>query len=231
MESNMNHVCVDFFGIPGCGKSTIAHLLAQKLADDDTVEEPSYNLAHQKGNGLRAISKIFSCIALLFCHPGISFRLIGIIRQCGYHFFSSSFHIHVYNLAYKIKKMCDLRCKYILFDEGLWQSAVSLYYNRPCTSADVINLHSKLFELASTGDNNVMNYVSVFVDTDVNEAIHRQKSRAARPSRVQSLEETAKEKELNKQKNIFASLNADIVVNSTNVMPNENAVLLYKQIV
>ena len=226
----MNRVCIDFMGVPGCGKSTIAHLLAEKLACYGTVKEPTFTLAHQKSSSIKVLIKVRGCFSLMLCHPKIFGRLMTIVRKGGYHYYSGSFYKHIYNLAFKIVEIKCMRCNYLLFDEGLWQSAVSLYYNRSCTSEDIVELHSKLMSLGFNEKNTTIDYVSVYVDVDIEEAVKRQQNRNAKPSRVQSLDKEERYKELKKQKAIFEQVRANIFINSTEVSPNNNAQLLYNKL-
>lgn len=223
----MNRVCIDFLGVPGCGKSTIAHLLAEKLSCHGIVEEPTYTLAHQTSSGIKLLMKVRGCFSLMLCHPSIFRRLMTIVRESGYHYYSGIFYKHLYNLAFKIVEIKGMKCNYLLFDEGLWQSAVSLYYNRPCTIKDIVDLHSKLMSLAFCEKDEIVDYISVFVDVDIKEAIQRQQNRKAKPSRVQSLDKKERDKELSKQKAIFEQVKANIVINSTDVCPRDNAQILF----
>lgn len=226
----MNRVCIDILGIPGCGKSTIAHLLADMLSNRGTVEEPTYTLAHQTSSSIKVLKKISGCISLMISHPRLFGRLMAIVRESGYHYDSGTFYKHIYNLAFKIVEIIGMRSNYLLFDEGLWQSAVSLYYNRSCTFEDIVELHSKLMSLCFPEKDANIDYVSVFVDVDVEVAVKRQQNRSAKPSRVQSLDKEERYKELTKQKAIFEQVNANIVIDSTFVSPIDNAQIVYNKL-
>ncbi|AGB38812.1 AAA family ATPase [Natronococcus occultus] len=57
--TDTNGVVVEFFGVPGAGKSTIAHRLGRRLAADGyPVTEPTYTLVHDRTRMRRYLAKM-----------------------------------------------------------------------------------------------------------------------------------------------------------------------------
>ena len=63
MENNIDVYCIDFYGLPGSGKSTISHLLADKLRGEVDVIEPSFHIDHDYSVIERIIKKKYKRLA------------------------------------------------------------------------------------------------------------------------------------------------------------------------
>ena len=62
---------VEFFGVPGAGKSTIAHRLGQRLtADGYSVTEPTYTLVHDRTHTRRYLAKMGYAASTTVRRPG-----------------------------------------------------------------------------------------------------------------------------------------------------------------
>jgi thymidylate kinase len=73
-------VVVEFFGLPGAGKSSLAHRVAQLLAADGrAVHEPSRALAHGLGRPQRVLRKALRVAREAIAHPRSSARALRAI--------------------------------------------------------------------------------------------------------------------------------------------------------
>lgn len=121
----MKTVYFEFYGLPGCGKSTISHELANHLREKNTVFEPSYEIDHKLSSKYRKIIKTLKAILMVFLHPICFFRVLSIV--------SSNVSTlrdlvaQIINIAYKLLIYKGKHsCEYVIFDEGLIQSIISL---------------------------------------------------------------------------------------------------------
>jgi AAA domain len=70
-----NQVLVEFFGLPGVGKSALSRRVAEQLAARGvSVSEPSYALAHGMGRTTRRLGKAVHVLRELVLHPISSLR-------------------------------------------------------------------------------------------------------------------------------------------------------------
>ena len=118
-------VYIEFFGLPGCGKSTISHKVASVLRrQGNKVIEPTYYIDHNYPRVIRKIIKLSQLLFLLIKFPKKSLQLKQLVKENGYT--GSDIIKQMSNIAYKINVYNLARADYILFDEGVLQSSVSL---------------------------------------------------------------------------------------------------------
>jgi len=210
MENRIDKVCLDFYGLPGCGKSTISHLLANELRKNFIVVEPSYDMDHGHSVVGRLLRKSFETILLLLRYPRSFYSLFSLIKGCGYSCLKKDFYINLLNISYKINSLKKQSAHYIIFDQGLWQSVVSLFYMKE-NKEDVIVAYNKLLSIVP----NSVCYTNIYVQVDTDTAIKRMDNRKAAISRVQLLDEISRMKELQNQLTLMEDLpNPRLIVNS-----------------
>ncbi len=85
MADDLNKpIIIDFFGLPGCGKSTVSHMLAEELRKQGkVVSEPSYDTDHKLSQVKRKTNKIISFSTYAVSHPVKTWKLYGTIRKAG----------------------------------------------------------------------------------------------------------------------------------------------------
>lgn len=210
MEDNLKTICLDFYGLPGCGKSTISHLLANELRKDFKVAEPSYEMDHGHSVTGRLIRKSFETFRLLINKPRSFFSLVRLLKDCGFIFHRKDFYIHLLNISYKINSLNNPSAHFVIFDQGLWQSAVSLYYMKE-RKEDVVEAYKKLLSIVTHS----VRYSNMYIQVDINTAIERMDTRKAANSRVQLLDECSR---LNELSNLLALMedlpNPRFIINS-----------------
>lgn len=216
MENRLETVCIDFYGLPGCGKSTISHLLANELRKDFKVVEPSYDMDHSHSAVDRLLRKSIETLWLLLRYPKTFYSLFRLIEGCGFRCWKKEFYINLLNISYKVNSLKKKSAHYIVFDQGLWQSVVSLFYMKE-NKEDVIVAYNKLLTIVP----NSVGYTNIYVQVDANTAIKRMETRKAAISRVQLLDEISRMKELQNQLTLMEDLpNPRLIVNSVQNDPS-----------
>ena len=118
-------VFLEFYGLPGCGKSTISHLVAEELRKQGKiVNEPTYDLDHKYSAGKRKTIKLLKLIQYAITHPRSYSRLRQLIKANEYS--GSELVSQAANIAPKLWTYENAESDYVIFDEGLTQSAISL---------------------------------------------------------------------------------------------------------
>lgn len=175
-------VCLDFYGLPGSGKSTISHLVAEKLRGKAIVVEPSYELDHGCSLIKRLAGKSNAVMVLVLKHPKVFLKIVNIITSCGFKGSDYAFYIHLLNICYKILSLKKIDERILIFDQGLWQSTMSLFYRKD-DKADFLNVYDKLQSLV----NRNVTIVNIKIMVDIDTAIDRMDNRHTNISRVQLL--------------------------------------------
>lgn len=226
MENRLGVFCLDFYGLPGSGKSTISHLLAEKIRCEANVIEPSYNIDHGYSTVGRFIKKSLKVIGLFVFHPRLFVSIAKVIASCGYNCLNKDFYIHLLNISYKIGVLNAPPKGFVIFDQGLWQSVISLFYRKEDVSS-MVYIFNQLISLISKK----VQYVSVYIQVDVETAIERMDTRHAAISRVQLLNNDDRTEELKKQLSIMEGLPSPrIIVNSAKNDINDCVMYLRDQL-
>lgn len=221
MGNHLNEpVCIDFFGLPGCGKSTLSHLASQKLRCEGLdVKEVSYAMDHGNGSLLRTWKKIIATVRQFLCYPRLFWRVSKTLSTNGISLFGKLYFKHIINLSYKI---CALKGHHdiILFDEGFCQAVLSISVNNDGIRNDCYN--SLIGAIASD-----RRMISVYVKTEPDTALARIRMRNDGQSRFDNLSDDDTKNKLEKMENLCGSLPQTIVVENNN---SENIETLVDQI-
>lgn len=147
MEKNVKTVVLDFYGLPGSGKTTLSHKIAEKLSySSNTIAEPSYNYDHKLNPLCRKLKKLFDS----FCFSITNFKcfvaIVNIVRNnttLGIGCFSD-----IINITTKVAMISRYQNKrdYIVFDEGIAQAAISLVIDTPEKASNVFQDICKLLD-------------------------------------------------------------------------------------
>ncbi len=213
MADIVKTICLDFYGLPGSGKSTLSHLVAERLRKSATVSEPSYALDHGCSTFGRIIGKLYAVIKLLIKEPILFWKIINIIKNCGFKIYNKVFYLHLLNICYKIKSLNNSSSDFVVFDQGLWQSAMSLFYRKDNKSY-FLNVYDKLQSLV----NKNVKFVNVKIMVDIDTAIERMDNRHTNISRVQLLKNEDRIAELKEQNLMIEKIpSISFVVDSGNM--------------
>src|SRR4029077_17947708 len=71
---------IEFIGLPGVGKSTLSHRVAEILQQRGwRVEQPTYSVDHEMGTSERLLLKLRLVLAEAFFHPARAVRSVNAI--------------------------------------------------------------------------------------------------------------------------------------------------------
>ena len=178
MEVNLKEpIYIEFFGLPGCGKSTISHLVAERLrAKGYKVYEPTYYSDHNLKPVCRKLRKLLATMYYSISHHKEYLSLIRLAKENGYTGFKDSFK-QIVNIVPKVKFYQKNESAIYIWDEGICQSAISLAMN---SSVDAREVEKELITIA--GQRKI---VKVYLKTDIETALKRMAGRSSNDSRVE----------------------------------------------
>lgn len=185
MERNLTKcVHVEFYGLPGSGKSTISHMLAEELrAKGFDVYEPSYNSDHMLHPIVRKIFKLYKTTLFSLRYPRLVKEIYELLFQ-GKRIELLCFLKHFLNIAPKIICYLNSQSKIYIWDEGLVQSSIAATLDNP-TNTDIIA--NKLISIS--GDREI---IKVYVKTKVETAFKRLACRETQDSRIEKEQDIKK---------------------------------------
>lgn len=118
-----NIIVIDFFGLPGCGKSVISHELARLFESGGiNINEVSYNMDHRNHPFMRLLKKTCSTLLYALFHPIL---FIDLIKVIGCNRSPMNLISQIRNLCYKLFLLHDSKSVFV-FDEGFVQSSISI---------------------------------------------------------------------------------------------------------
>lgn len=174
-------IFIEFYGLPGSGKSTLSHIVAERLRSEGyAVEEPSYDIDHQ-----HPLPKKFKKFAiggywLVFRHRQYR-RISEIVKQNGYKgltAFTMTVNVIQKMRIYNSRKHAEI----VIIDQGLIQACVSLSTNGDISTKEN---YEKLLCLMP----NAAAASRIYIDVDDETAIDRMSKRATNDSRVEKLKD------------------------------------------
>ena len=212
----MDSLFIEFYGLPGCGKSTISHRIANRLRDEGyTVDEPSFKEDHQS-KIKRIIAKLLiGCVWFVLRFK--SFREVScLVRYNGYQgleWFTQTVNILQKIAAYRKNSVCNI----VILDQGVIQAAVSLSITE---QAEAYENYLRIENLISRR----LSMIRVYMALDKIMALERMAGRNTNDSRVERVDGyTNKLKMLDKFENGFKSIrdglkeqNVEIVADGAN---------------
>lgn len=196
---------IEFYGLPGCGKSTVSHKVANQLKTlGYTVYEPSYESDHKLRPIIRKFRKLFLTIKFRVLYGKEYKKLQRIIIKNGYRTFRSNLKQMV-NIIPKIIVYKNTTPGYYLWDEGLIQSSISLTINHDVsienTRKSIVLKNKKV--------------ITIFLKTDINTALNRMSLRNTNDSRVeQEVDDNKKRKMMQDYYLACEKLKSDIIIES-----------------
>ncbi len=184
----MRPIFIEFYGLPGSGKSTLSHNLAGELRNRGFyVKEASYEI-DKHGPFLRRIYKFLVCSYWLFFHHSCYAGAKDLVRENGY--VGKEAFLHVINVIQIIGIYNrNTESDFILLDQGLIQAAISLSVNGK------IAAYENFVRLVHLTED-VEPSKSIFVDVDVETSLQRMHKRSTNYSRVEKLRDDKKKLEM-----------------------------------
>lgn len=180
MENNLKQTLyVEFYGLPGCGKSTVSNIVAQWLrVDGFVVDEPSYIEDHKPVYKRKLKKLLFGCLWALFRYA--SFKSVSrLVAENGYNGFEK--FTQTVNV---LQKLCVYKKKsghIIIWDQGIFQAAVSLSVKGKLSASD--NLQRIIGFLPDD-----LTIQRVYIPTELAVSLKRMEGRRTNDSRVERLE-------------------------------------------
>lgn len=191
MKKNNILIFIEFYGLPGSGKSTLSHIMAERLRSEAySVEEPSYDIDHLQPLPKRA-KKLATCGYWFVFHHNQYRRAGEIVKQNGYHGITAFKQIS--NVIQKMRIYNNKTSADIIFmDQGLIQACVSLSMNGVLSAKDN---YERLLCLMP----NAAKASRIYVEVNDEVAIDRMNKRVTNDSRVEKLKEHAARVEMLRQ--------------------------------
>lgn len=202
-------VHVEFYGLPGSGKSTISHMVAKELrAKGFDVCEPSFNSDHMLHPIVRKIFKLYKTILFSLRYPRLVKEIYELLCQ-GKKIELLCFLKHFLNIAPKFICYLDSQRKIYIWDEGLVQSSIAATLDNH-TNTDVVA--NELISIS--GDKKI---IKVYTKIDIDTALKRLEGRVKHDSRVEKEHDVLKKVDLMNQFNASCeSIKGErIVINNT----------------
>lgn len=227
MESSINQpFFFEFYGLPGCGKSTVSHLLADLLRENSViVSEPSYVLDHRVSHPLRAFKKLSLYFKMALINHKLFKRVNAIVVKNGYAGIG-----RVMQTANVLLKLDEYRkpqaAQFVIWDQGLIQAAISLSITEKHKAASIFDELSQFLPES-------VRMIRVLLSADSKEALMRIKMRSSNDSRIEKINEEEREGMMNKFdvairsiKNVTYSMLDEVIIPG-NVELDEMVVQIY----
>ena len=182
MESDMKTIVLDFYGVPGSGKTTASHKIAQDLrSKNKKVEEPSYDLDHGIPAWRRKIRKLKMAVWVRLFRSKQYQDIEALVKKNGYNRENGQIG-QIVNIATKLFALNRFvgSVDYLVFDEGLAQAAISLSINSNIPAND------NLTELLSMINSN-LEIRLIKTELSIVEALKRIRTRNTQDTRVEAL--------------------------------------------
>ena len=213
-------VLIDFYGLPGSGKTTIFSLLTEKLRENGKLVDTIYGKGRTRP-ARQPVAKIMGTISalrfFLKVRPYLNKRS----------FYADRTFLRIWMetclVFYRLRKA--KHNEYIVADQGIIQAIVSLTAND-----DKANIEElvKIFL-----KNNKYEIIHVYVDIPVEVSLHRLETRQNGTSRVEKLKYDQRKAALFSLSTKFEKINSvlcPIVINNTDIEAEQAADILLSKI-
>ncbi len=185
MENNIVTKCIEFYGLPGCGKSTVSHELVKVLLKQGySVIEPIYILDHKKRPIIRKILKITATIKFIIKKPLFFKKIIKIILRFSDITNTFSNIISFTTKFYYLDKYHG-KVDFIVFDEGIIQGIVSIMI-------DNLKFANKITEIYFEIIDGKYRILPVYIDESVTCSLKNMNKRETNDSRVEKIKDNNK---------------------------------------
>jgi thymidylate kinase len=194
MESNIKTIVLDFYGVPGSGKTTESHIMADYLrSKNKKVKEPSYYLDHIVPLWRRKIMKLKMAVWTRLFRSKQYKEIVALVIENGYNRTNgqTSQIINITTKLFALNRFVGL-VDYLIFDEGLAQAAISLSVNSNISAGE--NLKQLISIIGNT-----LQIRLIKTELSIEEALRRIESRSSKDTRVEAMKTKQKKIELMKR--------------------------------
>ena len=215
METDLT-VFLEFYGLPGCGKSTISHIVADELRKyGKNVDEPTFDTDHKYCESIRKVIKLAKLVRYAFVHPQKYIVLKKLIQDNGHR--GIDVLSQTSNIAHKLWVYEHGKADYVIFDEGLTQSAISMVKDgRNCSGNE-----QTLYDFCK-GCLIKKFYIKVTVETALERILNRDKHY----SRIEKiLDETGRKNAMKAFEKQCEVINANLTINELDMRDSIKIVL------
>lgn len=177
-----NIIVIDFFGLPGCGKSVCSHELAKLLQSNGIrVDELTYNMDHHNSMQHRFVLKTIYSLLFLIRYPKQANAINRLIKSCCVTKISY-INKQQRNIFYKLYKTFSNNCQLIIMDEGFVQSAISTTVGTEYSSK---KLYKDLLDCFPP-QKKVICY-PIYIETDIMMTLSNMESRQSNDSHAEKI--------------------------------------------
>lgn len=205
---------LEFYGVPGSGKSTVSELVARELeVRGVSVCRASAAVENMGSPAARRLIKLFRAASFTLSHPALTASVRRLAAENGYKTAGDRCRQTV-NVIQKLHLYAKADPGVYIWDEGLTQAAVSL-----SVGGDVKSAHneSALLELSGNGPRRVRIYLRE--DPDV--VLKRLEKRKTNDSRVEKESDPARRRKLlEKFCSACDGIEPDIVIDGSDESPS-----------
>lgn len=178
-------VFLEFYGLPGCGKSTVSHLVAEELRKQGKkVIEPTYDSDHKYSGSKRKAVKLLKLVQFAVRYPERYKRLMRLIKDNGYR--GSELVSQAANITAKLWIYEKAKEDYVIFDEGLTQSAISLCQGK----RSAVDNEAALYGLCKE-----RTVRKIYIKVEAETALERMAGRDRHDSRIEKIEDAGEQRE------------------------------------
>ena len=172
-------IFIEFIGLPASGKTTLSHIVADKLRSKGyEVSEPNYDIVHSNIGVGRVLNKLYVLLKFRLAFPIEYKQIKRIVDNNSYHGISAKKHL--VNLILKVSAYHRHTGEIIIWDQGIYQAIVSLSITgqQNCIENKNELLHYGLIHA---------NISKIFLNTPVDVAIQRLETRRDGKSRIDKI--------------------------------------------
>jgi len=176
-------IVLDFFGLPGCGKSVCSHELAKMLSDEGhVVDEITYNMDHHNSSWKRFILKSLYTTKFVCFNPSVATYIDDLIAKCC-KTTNNSKKSQRRNIFYKLHLLKKEKSTIAIMDEGIAQAAISLTVGTGREAGEVFS--ALLNHLGN------VNYIPIQLVTTIDTSLSNMSMRTTNDSRVEKIDSQA----------------------------------------
>ncbi|MFW6017078.1 MAG: AAA family ATPase [bacterium] len=218
--NSKNTIIIDFFGLPGSGKTTIAHMLAKKLDNSGyDVQENIYIINNLFSSRKRMVLKFLCMIKYSIKNLFFLYEIFSIIGNDTFKNYREALKqwINICFILTNINKKNN--SNFIIADQGIVQAAISLTVNTDKNK--LRKIISKLCERI------VIPITFVYIDIDIETDLQRLEGRINGKSRVEMYNKAEnREKELQnillRCEEILGLLDCIVIENNVSTKNNQD---------